>query len=102
MSAAPGFAGTTPRRTPFFDTLKNDMYYRHTWPTRARAGFAVAEYIEVFFNRKAAALRPRLLHHTVVVDNPPATERLQPPHFSAQPSSRQRQLRLDSHRSGRS
>jgi transposase InsO family protein len=36
----------------FFATLKNEMYYRHTFPTRARARFAVAEYIEVFYNRK--------------------------------------------------
>jgi putative transposase len=36
----------------FFATLKNEMYYRHAWPTRARARFAVAEYIEVFYNRK--------------------------------------------------
>ena len=28
------------------------MYYRHTWPTRTRARFAVAEYIEVFYNRR--------------------------------------------------
>lgn len=36
----------------FFAALKNDMYYRRTWPTRARARFAVAEYIEVFYNRR--------------------------------------------------
>ena len=36
----------------FFAALKNEMYYRHRWPTRARARFAVAEYIEVFYNRK--------------------------------------------------
>ena len=36
----------------FFATLKNEMYYRHSWPTRARARFAVAEYIEVFYNRR--------------------------------------------------
>jgi putative transposase len=27
------------------------MYYRHAFPTWARARFAVAEYIEVFYNR---------------------------------------------------
>jgi hypothetical protein len=27
------------------------MYYRRTWPTQARARLAVAEYIEVFYNR---------------------------------------------------
>ncbi len=36
----------------FFATLKNEMYYQHVFPTRARARFAVAEYIEVFYNRK--------------------------------------------------
>jgi transposase InsO family protein len=36
----------------FFASLKNEMYYRHTWPTRARARFAVADYIEVFYNRR--------------------------------------------------
>ncbi len=35
----------------FFAALKNEMYYRHTFPSRARARFAVAEYIEVFYNR---------------------------------------------------
>jgi putative transposase len=28
------------------------MYHRQYWPTRARARFAVAEYIEVFYNRR--------------------------------------------------
>ena len=36
----------------FFATLKNEMYYCQTFDTRARARFAVAEYIEVFYNRK--------------------------------------------------
>lgn len=36
----------------FFATLKNEMYHRHAFPTRAHARFAVAEYIEVFYNRK--------------------------------------------------
>jgi putative transposase len=36
----------------FFAALKNEMYYRRSWPTRARARFAVAEYIEVFYNRR--------------------------------------------------
>jgi putative transposase len=35
----------------FFAALKNEMYYRTSWPTRARARFAVADYIEVFYNR---------------------------------------------------
>ena len=36
----------------FFATLKNEMYHRQRFPTKARARFAVAEYIEVFYNRK--------------------------------------------------
>jgi transposase InsO family protein len=36
----------------FFATLKNEMYYRFTFTTKARARFAVAEFIEVFYNRK--------------------------------------------------
>src|SRR5215472_2545240 len=35
----------------FFGALKNEMYYRQPFPTRARAQFAVADYIEVFYNR---------------------------------------------------
>lgn len=38
----------------FFATLKNEMYYRYPFATKARARFAVAEYIEVFYNRKRA------------------------------------------------
>ena len=36
----------------FFATLKNEMYHRHHFATKAHARFAVAEYIEVFYNRK--------------------------------------------------
>ena len=36
----------------FFATLKNEMYYRQAFATKVRARFAVAEYIEVFYNRK--------------------------------------------------
>jgi len=36
----------------FFAALKNDLYHRYSWPSRARARFAVAEYIEVFYNRR--------------------------------------------------
>ena len=28
------------------------MYYRQDFPDRARARFAIAEYIEVFYNRR--------------------------------------------------
>jgi len=36
----------------FFASLKNEMYYRYTFATRDRARFAVADYIEVFYNRR--------------------------------------------------
>jgi putative transposase len=36
----------------FFAALKNERYHQHHWPTRARARFAVADYIEVFYNRR--------------------------------------------------
>ena len=36
----------------FFGALKNEMYYRQSFATRARARFAVADYIEVFYNRR--------------------------------------------------
>jgi transposase InsO family protein len=36
----------------FFGTMKNEMYYRQDFPDRARARFAVADYIEVFYNRR--------------------------------------------------
>lgn len=36
----------------FFAALKNEMYHRHHWPTRARARYAVAEYIEIYYNRR--------------------------------------------------
>jgi putative transposase len=36
----------------FFATLKDELYHRQRFDTRARARFAVAEYIEVFYNRQ--------------------------------------------------
>jgi transposase InsO family protein len=36
----------------FFAALKNEMYHRQAFPGRARARFAVADYIEVFYNRQ--------------------------------------------------
>jgi putative transposase len=36
----------------FFAALKNECYHRDTFPTRARARFAVADYIEIFYNRQ--------------------------------------------------
>jgi putative transposase len=45
----------------FFATLKNEMYHRQRFDTRARARFAIAEYIEIFYNRQRlhSALRYR-------------------------------------------
>jgi len=36
----------------FFSALKNEMFHHHRFDTRARARFAVADYIEVFYNRR--------------------------------------------------
>jgi putative transposase len=36
----------------FFAALKNECYHHQHIPTRARASFTVAEYIEVFYNRQ--------------------------------------------------
>jgi putative transposase len=36
----------------FFAALKNEMYHRQAFPSRAHARFAVADYIEVFYNRQ--------------------------------------------------
>ena len=36
----------------FFRALKNEMYHRQAFPDRARARFAVADYIEVSCNRQ--------------------------------------------------
>jgi putative transposase len=57
----------------FFAALKNEMYYRQSFPTRAQARFAVAEYIEVFYNR-------RRLHSTLGYRTPfeALTEHRQP------------------------
>jgi putative transposase len=36
----------------FFGALKTEMYYRQAFPGRARARSAIADYTEVFYNRK--------------------------------------------------
>lgn len=36
----------------FFSMLKNEMYHHQRFSTRARAHLAVADYIEVFYNRR--------------------------------------------------
>jgi transposase InsO family protein len=61
----------------FFGALKNEMYYRQSFLTRARARFAVADYIEVFYNR-------RRLHSALGYRTPPrhslTTSPQRPPH----------------------
>ena len=46
----------------FFGALKNEMYHRQAFSTRAKARFAVADYIEVFYNRQRLHSSPRLPH----------------------------------------
>jgi transposase InsO family protein len=36
----------------FFATLKRELIYRRSWPTREDAASAIHEYIEVFYNRE--------------------------------------------------
>jgi len=36
----------------FFATLKEELIYRGSWPTRAAARRAIFEYVEVFYNRQ--------------------------------------------------
>lgn len=36
----------------FFSTLKEELIYRGTWPSRAAARRAIFEYVEVFYNRE--------------------------------------------------
>jgi transposase InsO family protein len=59
----------------FFAALKNEMYYRQSFPTRARARFAVAEYIEVFYNRRRlhSTLGYRTPFETLTDHRAPAT-----------------------------
>jgi transposase InsO family protein len=36
----------------WFSTLKNELIYRQSWPTRTQARRAIFEYIEMFYNRR--------------------------------------------------
>jgi putative transposase len=36
----------------FFATLKKELVYRHSWPTRRQLETAVFDYIEAFYNRR--------------------------------------------------
>jgi putative transposase len=51
VSAGPGVCWDNAVES-FFVSLMNEMYYRGSFPTRARARFAVADCIEVFYNRQ--------------------------------------------------
>ncbi len=53
----------------FFATLKNEMYYRYRFLTRSRARFAVAEYIEVFYNRKRISIGVPIVWCSVALGN---------------------------------
>jgi putative transposase len=51
----------------FFATLKTELVYRRSWPTRVDLRGALFEYIEVFYNR-------RRLHSTLDYKTPAETE----------------------------
>jgi putative transposase len=53
----------------FFGTLKRELIYRRSWPTRQEAAAAIHEYIEVFYNR-------RRRHTTLSGKSPAAHEAL--------------------------
>jgi putative transposase len=53
----------------FFATLKTELIYRNTWPTRSAARQAVFEFIEVFYNR-------RRLHSSLQYESPVEYERI--------------------------
>jgi putative transposase len=53
----------------FFASLKNELVYRRSWPTRLELHNAVFEYIEVFYNR-------RRLHSSLGYKTPAATEEI--------------------------
>jgi putative transposase len=51
----------------FFASLKNELVYRTVFPTRRKARLAIAEYIEVFYNRQR-------LHSSLDYRTPAAVE----------------------------
>ena len=70
-----GVCWITPQPSCFFATLKNEMYYRQRFDTRAKARFAVAEYIEIFYNRKRLHFSLGLPHPRRNPRRPPGPRR---------------------------
>jgi putative transposase len=62
----------------FFATLKTELVYRMSWPTRAAARSAVFEYIEVFYNRRR--LHSSLGYRPPVEYEAALAQRTSPPH----------------------
>jgi putative transposase len=62
----------------FFATLKTELAYRVSWPTRAAARSAVFEYIEVFYNRRR--LHSSLGYRPPVEYEAALAQRTSPPH----------------------
>ncbi len=50
--AAPGQCWDNAVAESFWATLKEELVYQHSWPTRARARHAIFEFVEVFYNRQ--------------------------------------------------
>jgi len=50
--AAPGQCWDNAVAESFWSTLKEELVYQHSWPTRARARQAIFEFVEVFYNRQ--------------------------------------------------
>ena len=61
-SAGPGCAGTTPPPRSSSRALKNEMYHRQAFPTRARATVRRRRLHRGLLQPPAAALHPRLPH----------------------------------------
>ena len=62
----------------FFATLKTELVYGVSWPTRAAARIAVFEYIEVFYNRRR--LHSSLGYRPPVEYEAALAQRTSPPH----------------------
>src|SRR6266536_455523 len=50
--AAPGQCWDNAVAESFWSTLKEELVYQQSWPTRARARHAIFEFVEVFYNRQ--------------------------------------------------